>query len=155
MGRKRLYPDNATRQREWQRKQREEELQVKIVEAQKTNATKETQNTEKFEQLASRWFSGRTIQEVKDAYQSYKSLYKALGTDILFQEIEHYLLPDTPLAHGINVERMELFLDTMENHVPCPICDYYYSHFEPKCPACELRLHDYKAWLSYRRSYND
>lgn len=152
MGRTRLYPDNATRQREWQRKQREKELQVKIEEAQKIKTV--AQSVDNFDEEFKRYFIGKTFEEVKESYEKYKSLYRILGVNILFQEITHYLDNETSLFNGLTIGDMEYFLSVVEDHIPCPICDYHYSHLESNgCPECSLRLSNYKAWLSYRKSY--
>lgn len=155
MGRTRLYASNSERQRHFQQVKKEKELQEQIEIAQKTN-TQATQKVENFEESVSHWFSGKTIQEVKTAYESYKGLYKSLGIDVLFMEIQHYLLPETSLYHSINVGQMDQFLESFDPKIKCVVCGYSRSVLESNgCPECNLRLHDYKDWLAYRKSYHD
>lgn len=153
MGRTRLYVTNAERQRAFQQKKKEHNLQVQITEAEKNNQPKQVID---FPALVSKWFFAKTLREVKEAYEDYKHMYMVLGTNILFQEIEHYLLDEMPLNHGITVGQIDQFLTVTEDKIECPICHYFYSHLESNgCPECNLRLHDYKKWLQYMKEFKE
>ncbi len=83
MGRKKVYPDNASRQRAWQKKQKEKELQQQIETAQKTNSDQANQKKKSFEQLVAKWFNGKTVQQAKEAFQLYKRTYQSIGQDMI------------------------------------------------------------------------
>ena len=97
-----------------------------------------------------RFFSGKTFQQIQEAYQAFKESYKAIGTDILFDEKKTYLMDDLPLVHGITVGDMEQFLSIVADPIECK-CGFYYNQFEPQCPCCLLKIRDYKAYLKYMR----
>ena len=152
MGRKRLFPDNATRQRAFQTKKREEELKVKIEEAQKLNSNQANQETIDVVEVLKSWYPNNTLEEVEEAYIAYKKMYKVIGVDILFQQIHFYLDDETPLVHGITIGDIQQDLE-MGAGIKCVVCGYERSVFESDgCPECYLRLHNYKAWLAFRKS---
>lgn len=154
MGRKRIYATNSERQRHFQQLKKEKELQQQIEVAQKLNINQVNQKTESFESLVAKFFIGKTLQQVKEAYTDYKKMYKVIGKDVLFEEIHHYLDDETPLCYSITIGEIDQFLSVFENHIECQ-CGYFYSHFESSCPECNLRIHDYSKWKQYRKEYSE
>ncbi len=155
MGRKRIFATNAERQRHFQQVKKEQSLQTKIEAALKTNVSQVTQKVENFESIVNRYFYGKTLQQVKEAYNHRKELYQSIGVNVDFQEIHHYLEDDTPLCNGINLGEIEQFLSCVENHIECSICGYFFSHFESKgCPECSLKIHDYPRWKNFRKEFD-
>ncbi len=153
MGRKRVYPDSAARQRHYQQQKKERELQSKIEAATKANVSQVVKTEENLESLINLWFYGKTIPQVKEAYQSWKKFYKVLGVDVDFMEIHLYLGEDLPLVHGITVGEIQGFLEVGDPKVECELCDYMRSSLEPTCPQCFIRIHEYKKYLDYRRTF--
>ena len=154
MGRTRLYASNAERQRHFQQVKKEKELQQKIEVAQKTNITQVNQKIENFESLVNRWFYGKTLQQVNEAYEHYKQLYKVIGVDVDFQPIRTYLEEEHPLIHSITIGRIQQFLEIGDPHIECPICGYWRSGLETKgCPECHLKITAYQNWKEFRSRY--
>jgi hypothetical protein len=149
MGRNRLYPDNKTRQRAYQEKLRRESLEAKLAEAQANSP--QVQLKQSYEELVRRWLHGKTVPQAKAAYQHFLRVYKSIGQDYLFGGITKYLHEQTPLAQGISLGEMEQFLESFDNPIECPICHYFRSGLEEKCPDCELKIKDRKAWREYRK----
>lgn len=155
MGRTRLYPDNASRQRAFQQKQKDKQLQQQIEAAQKTNSNQANQKVINLEELIKYSFYGHTLAEVKEAYEHYKSMYKSIGVDVLFSEIHRYLDDETPLVHSIKLGEIELFLSMFDPHIECPICGYFRSILEKACPDCRFKIENYKEWKEWRRQFPD
>jgi hypothetical protein len=150
LGRNRIYPDNKTRQRAYQEKLRRENLDAKLSQAQSNSP--QVQLKQSYEELVRLWLHGKTVPQAKAAYQHFLRLYKCIGQDYLFGGLTKYLDERTPLAQGISLGEMEQFLESLDVPVECPLCGYWRSGLEEKCPECELKVVDPKAWRTYRKS---
>ena len=147
---KKLYANNAEKQRVYREKLREKQLQQQI-EAAKTN-TLQIQVKQSYDELVKRWLHGKTVKEAKEAYNHFLSTYMSINQDYLFYGITKYLDERTPLKNGITIGEMHQFLESFDNPIECPICHYFRSGLEDDCPECRLKLGDYKAWKAYRKS---
>ena len=150
LGRKRLYASNSERQRAFQEKLRRERLDEDLARA-KANIL-QVQPKQSNEDIVKRWLHGKSIPEAKAAYQSFLRIYRSIKQDYLFGIITKYLDERTPLANGISLGEMETFLESLDPKVECPVCHYFRSILEEKCPECELKVTNPQAWRAYRKT---